>query len=468
MDHGDIVAVAGGADGMLVEAGEGEGADDMPVPHSSLGGGKLLRLYRTNGGQRLQHSLTGEIVELAERADPWRLLYDESGFGYLCGGGDKVWANSLLKRHLFDCEQGLYMQEAVNDGIIVEWVSEAQRKYETKYVSWAGAEDQCAMRKLSVITMCASINGNKVFFNLGDIQEAADFETGFARKAQWFKKMISSWESFLASNGVDPSSLLRPSYSGAMGELRVAKWHASSTALLLILLQGSTRMHNAADQKRCKFLLRGFLRNMLDEELDFEVDISGDGSKRTVRIQKLVVVSVQPPSWQDNHIMNVTIDEALVFMLNTGRSCFADFVQAIGREIDYAFMDSQWTMDPLQCLTPSGARRRVDRQLRRALGELPMKIVRNQFRMTKMMATMGINGAHRSWVDGAYMRRYLLAMRKGCGNGGCCTNISLASDKSRGSGRDYLSTMVMNPDQKLVGWLQPVAIRGDSQIPSEV
>ena len=91
-----------------------------------------------------------------------------------------------------------------------------------------------------------------------------------------------------------------------------------------------------------------------------------------------------------------------------------------------------------------------------------MVVVRNQYRASKMLSVLGIAGGHRAWVDSAYMRRYLLALCMSCGD---ASSFAFASDKSRGSGRDWLSCMSMPFEQK-VGWLAPVV--ATSENPSEV
>ena len=93
--------------------------------------------------------------------------------------------------------------------------------------------------------------------------------------------------------------------------------------------------------------------------------------------------------------------------------------------------------------------------VRQAMQDLPVSVVRNQYRASKLLRHLGFGiAAHKGWVDQNYMRQYLFNFR------GSCTGTSYAycSDKSRGAGRDWLSGNLGTFESKIFGWCNPLAI----------
>jgi hypothetical protein len=211
------------------------------------------------------------------------------------------------------------------------------------------------------------------------------------------------------------------------------------------------------DQLRCLSFLRGFLVAVLFSGVQSIPLPDAKGSEcmsEEIKTEGLVIryVSLGLPGLVK--YIGSQLDTALlnVFQRN-GEHCCA-LVFGLGLAIERALEDSEWTDDPLKCLTPAGYRRRVERHYRDSLSELPMAVVRNQRRASKLMVALGMPGSHRSWQDVAYMRRYLLALRHGLG---ASRSFAFASDKSRGCGRDWLTSTAVAFEQNLCGWMQPVA-----------
>ena len=77
------------------------------------------------------------------------------------------------------------------------------------------------------------------------------------------------------------------------------------------------------------------------------------------------------------------------------------------------------------------------RHVRQVMGELPLRAQRNMYRGCKLLKRMGFDTIRRSWFDAAYMRRYVVARRNAMPY---TRSSTLSSDKSRGSGADWLAT----------------------------
>ena len=131
------------------------------------------------------------------------------------------------------------------------------------------------------------------------------------------------------------------------------------------------------------------------------------------------------------------------------------FVCGFGRSIEAACERHEWPTNPLKCLTAGGGRRNCSTYVRQALQELPMSVVRNQYRATALLRHLGFGiAAHRSWVDQKFMRQYLFSFRARV----IGSSYAYASDKSRGAGKDWLSGNMGTYESKTFGWCNPVAI----------
>ena len=458
---GDDALLAGPEPASSVVAVAGEEEGDLPLRHYRAGAPPMLRLYRCGGVQRLENLLTGEVVDLeVVEPGPWSLRHCPEGYGYVEAGGKQVWANVLFKQVLYNCEEGIYMQvETPGGDVLTEWLSDARLKCSSSYASWAPSSEHCGVPKLTIVSLAApAANGRQNFLNLGDIQEALDFTSAYARTHKWFSKSVGTWERLLAEHGCDPSELVRPLVGDQQGELCLQKWHGSSAATLLILVHHASHMKEEEDRVRCRKMLRGLLVHLLEaSSFQMNVHISGDAAQCQMEVQDFVIRQIHPPHRHCARMSNMFLGDALVHLYQLKVSVFRDLLKAIALQVDRSFAGAEWPQDPLQCLTRGGARRRIERGVRQVLGELPMSVARNQYRAGKLLTRLGVAGSHRSWVDIAFMRRYLLGLRRSCGES---SSYCFASDKSRGSGRDWLSTAVLAHEESCAGWLQPVASRG--------
>eukprot|EP00971_Amphidinium_carterae_P114236 2263526-Amphidinium_carterae.1 len=68
----------------------------MPqIAHFKRGGSRLITLLSSGqGGQTLQHELSGERLELESVASGWNLCFSDEGWGYLTATGkEPVWCS---------------------------------------------------------------------------------------------------------------------------------------------------------------------------------------------------------------------------------------------------------------------------------------------------------------------------------------------------------------------------------------
>ena len=82
-------------------------------------------------------------------------------------------------------------------------------------------------------------------------------------------------------------------------------------------------------------------------------------------------------------------------------------------------------------------------------------MVRNASRAGKLMQRMGFGYSWRTWSDVSYMRRYMVAIRSQMEK---TRSVGYSSDKSRGSGKDWLSGSCIGHEVKRICWCQPVVI----------
>ena len=100
-----------------------------------------------------------------------------------------------------------------------------------------------------------------------------------------------------------------------------------------------------------------------------------------------------------------------------------------------------WPTDPLLGLCPLDARKRVDKRVRLAIGELPSNVSRNAYRASTLARRLGLNvPLHRTWCDNSFCRRYVLALRMGFEH---TLSFGLMFDKGRRSGNDWIRGNVM-------------------------
>lgn len=447
-------------------AGMDVDAEPTPVSHFSQGLPPVIRLYSFGGRQRLEHLISGEVVVLEPPDAKW-VLEHSNGFGFLkAHGRDSVWVDSLLQTTVWNHNGSVYLETESADGADATcvWLSDVVAKFVSHYSSWPATVngDVSRVGRLEYIRLSVPRDGVKTLFNLKDVQFAAEFETPFCASSRWFMNMQRAWETLLSAVGVPPSHLMRPTSGTGVGSLRVHAWHGSATALILILLKCIVDGKSDNDKIRCRRLLFGFLCNFLPPASDFLVAEYEPATPQTppcygVRlvVHNFVITcdNVDTPALR--RIDNFRLDKALEVAFSNRVRCgwlLSSLVVRVSDLVDLHLEDHAWPSDPLKCLTDAGKCKRLDRQIRQVVGELPMAVVRNQHRAFKLMKALGLAGIHHTWVDAAYMRRYLVALRQGMPS----LSYAITADKSRGSGKDWLSGCIIGCESKLCGWMQPV------------
>ena len=103
-------------------------------------------------------------------------------------------------------------------------------------------------------------------------------------------------------------------------------------------------------------------------------------------------------------------------------------------------------------------RQRACRRVRQVLMDLPVSLSRNAYRTTKLLRSANAAvGFHKSWVDGAYMRRYLIASRYNLAGS---SSLGITVDKSN----HWLVGCLYSHDRQCIGWMPPQAtILGSGQ-----
>jgi hypothetical protein len=217
-------------------------------------------------------------------------------------------------------------------------------------------------------------------------------------------------------------------------------------------------MKSEYDRGRCKDVLRGLLSSCL-ASLSFTFTCPSleleDGS--TFEVEDFVVTSCSSQHRLTARLVGQKLDDAMMQAYaereSTPGPFVAQFLQGVGSMLQNGLDDFDWPIEPSHCHAPQGARRRICRHWRQTMGSLPMDKVRNQTRAGKFLKVLGLPGAHRVWVDSAYMRRYVLSHRS---QHRAASSFALAADKSRGSGRDWLCSSIAGFETGLIGWMQPV------------
>ena len=133
-----------------------------------------------------------------------------------------------------------------------------------------------------------------------------------------------------------------------------------------------------------------------------------------------------------------------------------------GLSVEATMQYREWPQDALKVmiLNAGGRFQKITASERDAIGNLPMSIARNSYRAGKLLKVLGLKGIHRNVLDHQFCRRYLFALRL---NTYGATSFSIGSDKSRGSGKDWLSSVVMPYETLKPGWMNPVAYIGCRQ-----
>ena len=435
--------------------GDAEAEDAVQIRHFVDGAKPLLRLSGIPGKQVLEHIITGEIVSLPTPADgsSWHLA-ESNGWGYTKADRESTWANDVLQTTLWKSDGDLYLETQSNEGRepVTVWLDDALKRFTTSFLSWQAGPGYQVVPRLSMVKSAVPRGGAIHFFNLADVQAAASFTSKLPKSARWIARSMPRWLELCATFGIPSLHFLDPVSGTDSISLRVAGTHVSSYALVVVLLNGSANMKDAYDRGRCMDVLRGFFKVVVGDGHLFlqphrrttAANIYGDGD---------VILEVRNGMFHGNAsaIMEPDIKKILgTDVITTLHALFAsptspnwlvrEIIFGLGFLCEHKCTDSEWPTDPLLCLTRQGTRTRADRCVRQAIGDLEMKEVRNQHRAGKFLAVLGFkNLSHRSGLDAEYMGRYLASLRAESDEQ---WSFAISGDKSRGSGRDWISGTV--------------------------
>ena len=446
----------------ILEEEADENADVVSVQHFERGRPPVLKLYSVGDSQRLEHLVTGETVELAALSDghSWALEEGDGGFGFLSTSSrPSVWCNELLRTTVWSCKDGVFFQtRTADEEVQTRWLSDIQAKTDIKYIWWNRTAGYDSVSRIAMLELHVPRDGVKYVFNLVDLQQALDFRTKYCRTYEWFKKMRNTWEQSLEGLMVPASHIYRPVDTRGIGQLRLHAHHGSTVAVLVVLVNGAINMTDKYDRSRCLCVLHGFLAECVPcKSLDFSAPALRGEPARTFRLRDFVLIECSHDHRLLHEVVGKRLDLAVVGLMSQRGAAHNTFVaqlmQGIGGLLQLGFDDNVWPSDPMHCRSAQGLRRPICRHWRQALGDLPMSVVRNQHRAGKLLKAMGFSGGHRSWVDSAFMRRYMLAMRLGHVG---ARSFAFSSDKARGSGRDWLSSSSRGFETKKIGYMQPV------------
>ena len=257
------------------------------------------------------------------------------------------------------------------------------------------------------------------------------------------------------------SHLLKPhSYEGHALSLSLAQWHVSAFGLILVLCNGGCEMKDAYDRGRCKDLLNGIFMNLVGdfsimlkpfEYPDLQCSLA-DGDEFRVIQRRVVAGPAQPSHHALASILGKDIVDVLLEAYRARKESpwlLRKIVSCVGWAIEVHHSDKQWPTNVGKCLQVGIKRKRQERSVKQAIGDLPMAVVRNQWRAGKLLSALGFSGfSHQAWVDTAYCRRYLFALRLGMPS----LSYSHTCDKSQGSGKTWLSGVVFGYESARGGY----------------
>ena len=193
--------------------------DEEPVaiPHFAPGALPLLRLTRVHDMQRLEHVLTGEVHELQPLDDgnQWALV-TTGPYGYMCAPSQKpVWCNELLRTTVWRSKGELYFETVPLDDsedTMVVWMSDSINECTVQFPLWPATFEVPVMPRLTLRTMHSPRDGSRLFFDISDVQDAAQFEAKYVKSAQWPTKKPSTVEFLNRLLWLSRNSSLSPHY----------------------------------------------------------------------------------------------------------------------------------------------------------------------------------------------------------------------------------------------------------------
>ena len=448
--------------------------DDTPIPaeglvcnpthHHAPGTTSVLSLCTRDRTQFLENRITGELVliNLEERMQPWSLDYHD-GFGFITREGSAPrWANNIFRMTVWDVNGLMLVKTVMDDGSqINEWLHDARKKCKTLFTAWAAEFPIKAIKDLEVLQFRHPRDGASFFVNMKQLQEHAEFETKFARHANWFVQMKPTWLGKLEMAGCSAEHFYVPVRGNTVADVRLDSAHASIAAAIVVFMNGYVHTKKVADRQACRRAVLALINHFCGNSFEFLVDVNlRDGVRfsDTVHTGELVKVedgklTVCPRDWQCN-VGQSFFDFVYVARLhpNTGY-LYSQLVNGLGHIIEQKSRHRTLCDDPLKHLSAGG--RPSSRTLRSALAALSPTDARNASAASRVLRRCGFAATtHKAWVDDAYVRRYLFSSRFNLGDG---LSYGVTLDKGRRVGKDWLRGTLMSYEKATVSVLAPMA-----------
>lgn len=452
--------------------------DDAPlapvaqeVPHRSPGEAPLVVLAKSSdGGQILEHRVTGEVVALPllGPGEQWRLQFNDEGWAAVVpdGNGMAAWVTTLMQMSLWVSAEGrCFVQRRLGDAeseVHTEWLATIMQKHTIAYMSSAGSPDFLAMPRCNILVTEAPHQGARVFVALKDMQSAMNFQTAFCRSHTWVGKNKAKWLDDLAFFGASMSHFRQPVEENVAEEgLRVHEPCVSMLALLIILAR-CVDLREQADQRQARLAMCGLVARCL-EDGDFCVDDESIGMTRSSHGCN-VTVDGGHMSWdcvipalvgfEGQPVDNII--ERLWNVRRRFRAVASQFFWHVAMLMDSSIRSTEWATDPLSVLAQAQhgqPRRRADRALRMAVLQLPLTVARNSRRASSVAGALGLDcPASKVWEESAFLRRYLVSCRKHFDRN---TSYAIAPDKSGFPPKEFVGCSIIGHESGKIAWAPP-------------
>ena len=468
----------------LVEA---HGPNCEEFLHAPPGRSPVIVLTRTALGiQIVEHAITGEQRALKPGTE-WVLKYHQ-GWAFLqTPGRPPAWASTLLKSSVWKTPSGTLFvktKEASGCQPSITLVRELPDGQTSRDVEWPAAEGVVALPEGSVVLeMRVPRSGAKFFWMLACFQDAAHFKAQTSQTSTWIKGMMKkSWTKVLSRHCVPQDAVARPFVRGAMrpsadtggdgaASGHTQTWGVSTHALLTLLLTWATHMESDHDRKQSHGLLNGLFKTYFTKPCVLKLswgEYHGFGAppadpRESVEIEYDGAV-VSRVGGALGHMAVTLHGVSAVEMLLRARSWaqrssfFLNLLYAMATVIDEVLSTTDWlAAEQSAAAAPARPGRRAFRAHR---GKT--LLLRRQGKVRSCFCESGDSRAkglrawhHKTWVDAAWQKRYLLATRRLTAES--WKSCALTPDKSRVSGRDILMTSAWFPDVRRAAWAPPQA-----------
>lgn len=393
------------------------------VKHRPHGECPLVRLVALPEGAAIEHSITGEVVNLPSLPDGRRWSFSfHDGWGFVQSGAghESKWVNTLMSKSLWSVEGKLFVRTRSRSAggqevTTVEWLHELLEKHEVMYASWPAEAGVASLSKAKLVEVRAPRHGAKLFVALRDVQVAMAFQTAWCASSRWIAKQMPVWVADFEFLGIPGDHIFRPPLAAGETSLQMHEFMVSCAGLLSILCRCSKELRNDLDKDFSVAMLAGFLKHGVVDLGATVMDLQCAPETVTISIQYDGAVTFAADlGTVAAGLHGARLHDFLLGVWRHRMTLRKEFVSevfgALGALLDRGMREHEWTNDPLLVLQQQGAqvRRRADRNLRVALMELPGDIARRPSRATKLAWRMKLEcPAGQAWHDAMYMRRYV-------------------------------------------------------------